>query len=237
MLGRGYTPEGNGIGVGMCVPPPATSAQGIWQGTTNFNQTVAGIVLADGTSYFLYTQPGNNIVAGVVLGNATFNSGTLSAPNARDFNITPSGTVIAATINGTYVQGSTINATIAESATSEMVSLAFDPRYNQAASVAAAAGTYSASVGSLAGWQNTTLTLSSNGSIVGGGNGCTFSGFATPHGAVNVIDVSVTFNGGACLFGTSTIYGVAFYDPAIRTLYGAAPNAGRTDALVFIGTK
>jgi hypothetical protein len=240
MLNKGYAPEGNGIGVGNCVPPDSSlsaTAQGLWQGTTNVNNNVAGIVLADGTSYFLYTQAGNNIVAGVVLGTATFNNGSFNAPNSRDFNITPSGTAIAAAVSGTYVPGTTINATISEAGGSEMISLVFDPRYNQPASLAAAAGTYNASVGSLAGFQNTTLTLSSTGAIVGGGNGCTFSGMASPHGIVNVFDATITFNGGACLFGTSTISGAAFYDPAIRTIYGAAPNAAHTDALLFIGTK
>ncbi len=240
MLAMGYIAEGAGIGVGMCVPPASggnASAQGIWTGTTNTNQTVAGIVLSDGTSYFLYTPSGTSTVAGVVLGNATFISGAISATNARDFNISPYGVAFAATISGNYVQGSTINATVLEAGTTGTISLTYDSRYDQPASLAAAAGTYSASVGSLGGWQNTTLTLSSNGTIVGGGNGCTFSGAATTHGSVNVFDVQVTFNGGACLFGTSTIYGVAFYDPAIRTLYGTAPNTARTDALIFIGSK
>jgi len=239
MLGKGYTPEGNGIGVGMCVPASggvATSAQGIWQGTTNTNQTVAGVVLADGTSYFIYSQAGNSTsIVGAVLGNATFNHGTLSAPNAVDFVI--GGAAYNATVSATYVQGSTINATIAAAGTTGTVTLYYDSVYDQPASLAATAGTYTATVGSLAGVQTATLTVAANGAITGGGGGCTFSGAATPHGSVNVFDVQVTFNGGACLFGTSTIYGVVFYDAPNRTLYGAAPNTAHTDVLLFIGTK
>jgi hypothetical protein len=220
----------------MCVPPPATSAQGIWQGTTNTNQTVEGVVLADGSSYFIYSQPGSSTsIVGALLGNATFDHGTLSATNAVDYNI--GGAAYSATVSGTYVQGSTINGTVIAAGTSGTVSLSYNSIYEQPANLAAAAGTYTATVGSLGGVQTATLTLAANGAIAGNGGGCTFSGAATPHGSVNVFDVQVTFNGGACSFGTSTVNGVAFYDAPNRTLYGGAPNASRTDVLLFIGTK
>ena len=88
---------------------------------------------------------------------------------------------------------------------------------------------------SSAGRQSATLTLTSGGSFSGSGAGCSFSGTGTPHGSVNVFDVVVQFHGWQCIFGTSTLYGVAYYDVADRVMYGAAPNASRTDGFLFIG--
>jgi hypothetical protein len=40
-------------------------------GGTNTNRTITGVVLNDGTYYFLYSVPANpNLIAGVVQGNA-----------------------------------------------------------------------------------------------------------------------------------------------------------------------
>ncbi len=49
--------------------------------------------------------------------------------------------------------------------------------------------------------------------------------------------MSVTFGGGACSLGTSTVTGVAYYDANDRTLVVAALNATRTNGFLFLGTK
>jgi hypothetical protein len=54
---------------------------------------------------------------------------------------------------------------------------------------------------------------------------------------INAFNVSIKFNGGICLFGTSTLNGVAVYDALNKQFYGAAPNSSRTDGLLFVGGK
>ena len=241
MLGQGWIPEGYGtIGVIACVPSYSVntkSAEGLWFGKTNQNQTVWGVVLSDGTYYVIYSQSGNTTIAGVIQGSGNFANGTFSSSNGRDFNITPYGSMFNATVTGSYVPQSTITGNVTEAGNTGSFSAAYDSTYEQPVSLDAAAGTYSASVASSTGWQSAVVTLTTSGALAGSGAGCSFSGTALPHGAVNVLDVTVQFHGGQCIFDTSTLSGIAYYDVANRVMYGAAPNASRTDGFLFVGTK
>jgi len=49
--------------------------------------------------------------------------------------------------------------------------------------------------------------------------------------------LSVTFGGGLCIFGTSTLPGIAYYDVPTHQLYAIAPNAARTDGFLAVGVK
>ena len=64
-----------------------------------------------------------------------------------------------------------------------------------------------------------------------------FNGTASPRVSVNLYNISVHFLGGGCLFGTSTLTGIGYYDSANRQLYAAAPNGSRTDGFLFVGTS
>jgi hypothetical protein len=81
--------------------------------------------------------------------------------------------------------------------------------------------------------QNAVATLNATGAFSGSVSGCSFAGTAMPHGNVNVFDLSVTFQGGLCVFGTSTLTGIAQFDGIY--LIAVAPNAARTDGFFFIG--
>jgi len=58
-----------------------------------------------------------------------------------------------------------------------------------------------------------------------------------PRGTVNVYNVSLSFSGSGCAFGTSTLSGVAYYDEPGRRIHVAVPDAARTDVFLFTGTK
>jgi hypothetical protein len=238
MIAAGWTPEGFGaIGVVFCSPQPLprNTAEGLWNGTTSSNSKTAGFVLDTGAFYFFYTVPGTNNVAGVIQGTGTSSNGSFTSSDARDFYIGYG--VFPATITATYTPQATLNGTSVEGANATGFNTAYQPQYDQPFSLAAAAGTFNGQAASSQGWQGLVVTISATGTVTGSVSGCNFAGSATPHGSVNVADLSVTFQGGACVFGTNTLIGIAYYDSAKGTIYAVAPNASRTDGFLFIGGR
>ena len=237
MIAAGWTPEGFGIGVVFCSPQalPRNTAEGFWNGNTSANSKIAGFILDTGVFYFLYTYPGTNSVAGLIEGTGTSSNGTFTSSDARDVYI--SYGVFPARITGTYTPQATLNGTSVEGANATAFGTVYQPQYDQPFDLAATAGTFTGQAASSQGWQAGVVTISDTGAVVGSVSGCTFTGSATPHGSVNVADLSVTFQGGVCVFGTSTLIGIAYYDAAKGTIYAVAPNASRTDGFVFVGGK
>ena len=77
-------------------------AEGLYRGITSTNKTIAGVILDDCTCYVLYSVANNpDIVAGVVQGNGTANSGIFTSSNAKDFAMGEG--VEPVTIMGTYI--------------------------------------------------------------------------------------------------------------------------------------
>src|SRR5215831_16085778 len=94
-------------------PPPTSSAVGLWNGTTVSGRTIGGLVLDDGTYWFLYTSIGNpSVVAGLVQGDYTAQNGSFTSSNAVDFNLEGLG-ILNSSIDGTYVTKQTLSGTIA----------------------------------------------------------------------------------------------------------------------------
>jgi hypothetical protein len=131
----------------------------------------------------------------------------------------------------------TLNGASTEGGISTSFGAIYVPQYDQPVNLVQVAGTYNGSVASSQGWQNVVITLNAAGGFYGISSGCTFTGTATPHGSVNVMDLVVTFNGGLCIFGTSTLLGIAYYDAPTGQLFAAAPNAARTDGFLAVGVK
>jgi hypothetical protein len=240
MIAAGWSLEGDGPKIAYaCVLAtviPGGTAEGFWDGKTSTNQTIDGFVLDDGTFYFLYSPPNEANIAGVVQGNASAANGQFNSSNAKDFNISGLGVTNGA-IAGTYVPRTSLNGTFTSGYGTSTFSATYLPVYDQPASLAAAAGTYSGQAASSAGIQNVVVTINAAGAVSGAAVGCSFSGTATPRGSVDIFNLSVTFQGGACIFGTSTLAGIAYYDVPQHALYAAAPNASRTDGFLFVGTK
>ena len=240
MRAAGWILEGDGTtGAFACVPqsaPAIATAEGLWFGSTNTGETIIGLVLDNGTFYFLYTLPGSPYIAGVVQGTATETNGQFNSSNARDFNVTGFGVTNVA-IAGTRVSPASLGGAIGSSYGNAIFGAAYQTTYEQPANLSAAAGTYSGSAASSAGIRSTVVTVSASGAFSGEVAGCSFIGVASPRGTVNVFDLSVTFDGGTCIFGTSTLSGIAYYDAPSRQIYASAPNAARTDGFLFVGMK
>lgn len=236
---RGWVSEGAGpAGVAMCSPQAAAAgtAEGIWIGATATQSLLEAFVLDDGTYYFLYSLPNSANIGGMIQGHGTSIDGSFETTDAKDFRV-GAGSAGSAALSADYLPRSSLAGDLSYAFGNTSFTSTYQAVYEQPASLAAASGTYQGLAGTAAGVQPVTLTASPGGAISGSASGCTFSGTTTPRGSVNIFDFSITFDGGGCLFGTSTLVGFAFYDAATGELLAFAPNVSRTDSILFVGTR
>ena len=220
--------------------PTSSTAEGLWIGTTNTFRSLTGIVLENGTYWVLYSSPNNStVIAGVVQGSGTSLNGSFSSSNAKDFNLEGKG-IDNATVSGSYITKRSFNGAVTYSSLNPSVTFTstYDPSYEEIPRLTRLAGTYAGTAAVVGGTESASLTVTSSGAISGFGmSGCEFSGTATPHLKGNVFDLTVTFGGGVCLNGTSTVTGIGYFDVTSGQLYGAALNSGRSNGFIFVGTK
>lgn len=214
----------------------ATSAEGLWMGSTSTGRTVAGLVLKDGSYWLFYTARGNpNIPAGLVQGTGTSHSGSFGSSNTRDFNLEGAG-IRTATMRGSYVPSKSFQGTIAYfNGETESFTSTYDGEYESAPNLTQLARTYAG-----LGTDNSTgtVTVDSTGRLSGySTDRCIISGTMSPRKKGNVFHASMTLEGGTCRTGTETLTGVAFYDIATQRLYIAALNHTRTTSVLFLGMK
>lgn len=195
----------------------------------------------DGTYYVLYsTLADPSVIGGIVQGHGTSNNGSFTSTDARDFNLEGEG-VLDATVSASYAVRQSFNGTVMYTAGGATTfATAYDPAYELTPSLAALAGTYTGAVAFSLGVENATVQVSDSGVITGTGeSGCTLTGTASPRTSGNVFNLSITFGGAPCYFAGQTLTGIAYYDddPIVKRLYAAAPNATRTDGVLFVGEK
>lgn len=170
-------------------------------------------------------------------GQGSSSNGEFTSSNARDFNFEGFG-ITNATVQGNYEQKTSFDGTITYPAGAGIFNLNYDSDYEQTPSLADLAGNYEGWAVTEDGLDTAAVTISAGGSVTGLSNlGCSFSGTVTIHGAGNVYDISVTFGGGTCSNGTSTVTGIAYLDTASGDFYSAALNSGRTNGFLYVGTK
>jgi hypothetical protein len=228
---------GGGVESTSTAPSTAT-AQGLWTGTTSTNRTVTGIVLSDGSYYVLYSPAGSpTLIAGVVQGNGASAAGSFSSSNGKDFNLEGYG-VLPAAVAGSFTTKQSFSGTITYSpATSTTFTTVYDADFEVTPTLAALAGTFTGQVASSAGTQTATVTIASSGAISGSSSGCAISGTVSPRSDGNAYNVSLTFGPAPCALTGQTLTGGAYFRSATKRLYAVAPNSGRTDGVLFVGTK
>jgi hypothetical protein len=218
----------------------STTAEGLWTGTTSTGRTITGVVLDNGTYWVLYSAPNNSsVIAGAVQGTGTSANGSFSSSDGRDFNLEGQG-INSTTVSASYVAKQSLNGSIAYPSLNQTVTLssAYNAAYDQSPSLSVISGIYTGSAAVVGGSEAASLTITTTGVITGSGaSGCTFNGTATPRAKGNVYNLSVTFGGGACANGTSTVTGIGYFDSASNRLYGTGLNSGRTNGFIFVGTK
>ena len=231
----------SGCGGGGSDSAPAASspgAQGLWIGTTATNRTITGLVFGDGSYYVLYSPVGNAAaIAGVVQGTGSSSAGTFTSANAKDFNLEGLG-VQSGAVSAAYVSKQSFNGSVTNSAGGNTpFTSSYDANFETAPSLASLAGTFTGQVALSAGIQAATVTVSSSGTISGVNGGCALSGTASPRSDGNAYNLSITFAAAPCFFANQTFTGIGYFNSVTKRLYAAAPNAARTDGVLFVGTK
>lgn len=216
----------------------SNAAEGMWLGTSDDGASISGVILNDGSFYAVYsTRSDKDVISGVVTGTGQANNGSFTVKDAVDFNFDRYG-VNAVSVSASYFTKSSLSGVLTYSnRETSTFSTQYNPAYEQPANATLATGTYTGNAVSSAGTQTAFMTLQANGIITGVVAGCNFSGVATPRGSVNVFNLSITFRGGSCAFGTDTLTGIGFYNIPRKQFYIAAPNAARSDGLFFQGTR
>jgi hypothetical protein len=231
---------GGGGSDGGTNPPTATTAEGLWNGTTNSGRTIVGLVLDDGEYWVIYSLVGNNaVIAGAVQGNGTSRNGSFTSSNGRDFNFEGAG-VNDLTVDASYVMKQSFNGSLKYKASGTQFTFAgtYNADYDLTPSLSSVAGTYTGSALTSGGVEFAMTTISSSRSITGrSASGCSFSGSASPRAHGNAYNVSITFAGGACANGSSTVTGVGYFDAETKQIIAAGLNGSRTDGFIFVGTK
>jgi hypothetical protein len=233
---------GGGGGGGGSAPTPAaaTTAEGLWIGSTSNSRSVTGIVLDNGTYWVLYSAPNNGaLIAGAYQGTGTSLNGSFSSSDAKDFNL-EAQSIDDATVSASYAAKQSFNGAVTYPGLNPSVTFTstYSPAYDQIPSLSTIAGTYTGTIAVIGATVSATIVITPAGAISGSGaTGCQFTGTATPRAKGNVYDLSITFGGGVCRNGTSIVNGIGHFDSTPKRLYVAALNSTRSNGMIFAGTK
>lgn len=218
-------------------PGSAGAAEGAYYGTTGDAYNTVGLVLDDGSYWFIYFT--SDSIGGAIQGSGKGASdGSFSSSNGKDFSIVD-GEIYDVDVAASAVAGTSLNGNVNyQDGTKAPFNTSYEAGYTLTPNLATLAGTYSGLAATSEGEEQAITTISASGEISGTSqSGCAFSGKATPRAHGNVYDVSIGFGGGVCTNGTDTVKGVAYYDATLHGLFSAAVNGGRTDGFIFIGSK
>ena len=219
--------------------PSAQTAEGLWVGQTNNNQAVTALVLSDGSYYTLYSAEGDpSIIAGVLIGNSSMTGPNFISSNAKDFNLEGAG-ILSATVSAVVATKQSFDATITyQNGFTSALSARYDSDYEREPSLASITGTFFGAVAFSQGAESAEITFSQDGKFSGAGeSGCSVTGFVEPRTDGNVFNISIDFGGYPCFFSNQRFTGIAYFDSYNQQLYVVAPNANRTDGMIFLGSK
>lgn len=214
----------------------AGSAVGMYTGTTANGNALEGVVLDNGTYWFVYTEAGGSTFGGVLQGTGNLQGSAFNSSNGKDFSLEDEE-IYDVTLNANSIAETSLDGTLGyPGGTTVSFTSDYDADYEQTPSLATLAGTYFGFIESSAGEFSATATISASGAVSGSSTtGCNISGTASVHASGNVYDVSISFGGGTCAQGTATFNGIAYFGNDGR-LYALTHNDSRSDGLLFVGT-
>ena len=189
-------------------------------------------MLENGETWGFYVNSKTNSV-GAVFGNTAPNGLQISG-SLTDFNFL-SRAPIRGAFTGSFQPKNNLNIQITNGPTWPMGYVA---TYDQPASLASIAGTYSGTGVTYTSIQTAAITISPSGTVTMPAiGGCSASGSALPRPTgKNVFDVAVTFSGSSCAVGNGTmVRGIAIYSNG--TFVAEALNGSKTDGFFYIATK
>jgi hypothetical protein len=246
LVGQGWIVEANSFPfVFACVPPtplppPPTTAEGIWSRGEANGYTLL-VVLEDGDTW-LYRRPG--VIERLMHGHSTSVGGSL-AGELRSYDLSAVQPNTVAMVAGTFQPGDTLSGRAAGGGEAVDFTAFYDPGYHQPASALIVTGSWS--------WRfagrrfdpasEVTIHVSATGEITGGSaSGCEFTGTLRPRpSGKSVYDLSLTYSGGGCWLGSGTATGIGLidgivdtgsFDPPLLSLTLVAEKNDRTGGLV-----
>ena len=220
---------------------------GLWNGTTNettngttTSRPATALTLGDGTYWLLYSGlPGGSVLpGGFVQGHLSSSSSmAFSSSDMRDFNFEDTG-VTFGSLTGVYVPRTSIQVGAAYSdGTQRGFSGTYDALNERRASLTELAGTYTGQVLLSSGDQSGSVTIGTDGAVVGNAGGCAVTGRATARTDAYAYSLALRFGPAPCYFAGQSFTGIAVFDPGTNQLIAASPNAARSDGILFVGTK
>jgi hypothetical protein len=215
------------------------SAAGLYQGTTSTGRNIYGLILNDGTFYFIYAGfYYSGETEGVLMGTSSKISDNLRSNDAMDLNIAGAGTEKGKLIISYISKESAYGVMIVSESNVYTFTVTYDTDYEKTPSLSEITGTFNGWVAFSQGKENATLTISSTGAITANSaSGCAVTGSATPYSKGNLYNVSLSFGGAPCHFENQTMTGIGYYDSEYKRIWVVAPNNDRTDGIMFEGDK
>lgn len=207
---------------------------GLWVGELDGNRQLTAVVLGDGDYYMWYSRPGApGSVGGVLQGAGDFRAGTVSSPDARDYNWEGAGTK-AARLSGKLGARQSVSGSV-DGRTPFKVSYARD--LDDDARLATLVGAFPGEVTFALGTRPATFTVTAKGQVSTSINGCPITGQVSPRGDTNAFDLTIVFGGPPCVFPYAQFSGVAIYREDLKRLDAAVVHASRTQAIAFTGSR
>ena len=202
------------------------SAAGLYKGTTNTGRNIYGLILEDGSYFFIYSASNySNETAGALQGVSSNFDENLTSDDAMDLNIEGSG-VTKGKLTITYDPKESIYGMMRLYSNDVYTFTAtYDSDYEKNPLLSDIAGAFSGWLAFSQGRENATLTFSSTGAITVTGNGG------------NVYDFFISFGGAPCHFANQTMTGIAYYDLEYNRMWIVAPSDDQTDGILFEGNK
>lgn len=216
----------------VSTPDIVARSAAMWRTTTSTGRTGRFVLLDGGRFYFLYsTTSSPTVLGGAVTEVAGLSAANTIASTAADFSWEGLPSALA-TLSASLDAQSRLNGSLSYDDPSRNLSFTSDYEAPAASVVGLGdiAGTYVNADRSM------TLVVSPSGAL----SGTAFSASCQFTGAVkqtlnytSLLHLSLTFQGGSCTLGTSTVTGIAAYDAAQRQLIGVALDSTGTRASLF----
>jgi hypothetical protein len=214
-----------------------TSAAGLYESSGGSTPAFEILVLDSGRTYAIYGMNATTPVpaGGVIVANVATSATTFTAGDVHDFNLS-SHTLSTGTAAGSFAARASISGTASySSGTSAAFGGTYNASYEQPATLAQLSGNYGGETADLGATQAAAVTVNAAGLIAGTSTGgCSYAGVATPHGAGNVFDVTMTFQSG-CTESGNTLRGHAFVSHNV--LYLVVFNGDLSHGVLFAGVK
>lgn len=229
---------GGGGGGGGTPADPAPA--GLYRGTSDYGQEVAGLVRGNGDFWFLYSEAAGVLdgdVAGAIQGRAAARGGNFNG-NGKDYQF--GGDIVAVALASTYVEAQYLNGTLTAGADSVGFTLAYDDDFDNTPALADIAGEYAGDAISMIGAESALLGISAAGDLSAmGDGGCGYSGSVAPADEGNYFTVILI--AGATpecdvLYAGKRFDGVLYLDGDTGLLNAAALNSSGSLGLAFSGT-